>query len=80
MDTNENKNPPSNDNPLKKAAMAAIGAISGAVEKVAEVLGGATSQENIDKMAKKGEGTYDAIKGKSEDIFKRVKDFSAETA
>jgi polyhydroxyalkanoate synthesis regulator phasin len=80
MDTNENKNPPGNDNPLKKAAMAAIGAISGAVEKVADMIGEATSRENIDKMAKKGEGTYESIRGKSEDIFKRVKDFSAETA
>jgi polyhydroxyalkanoate synthesis regulator phasin len=80
MDTNENKNPPGKDNPLKKAAMAAIGAISGAVEKVADMIGEATSQENIDKMAKKGEGTYESIRGKSEDIFKRVKDFSTETA
>lgn len=80
MDTNENKNPPGNVNPLKKAAMAAIGAISGAVEKVADMIGEATSQENIDKMAKKGEGTYENIKGKSEDIFKRVKNFSVEAA
>lgn len=53
MDTNDSKIPPNKDNPFKKAAMAAIGAISGAVEKVAEAIGEATTQENIDKMAKR---------------------------
>lgn len=80
MDTNDSKVPPSEDNPFKKAAMAAIGAISGAVEKVAEAINEATTQENIDKMARKGESTYDAIKVKGEDIFKRVKDFGSDTA
>ncbi len=69
MDANENRNPPGNDHPLKKAAMAAIGAISGAVEKVADAIGEATTQENIDKMARKGE-----------DVFRKVKDFGAGAA
>ena len=79
MDTNDSRVPPSEDNPFKKAAMAAIGAISGAVEKFTEAINDATTQENIDKMARKGESTYDAIKVKGEDIFKRVKEFGSET-
>lgn len=70
---------PQDDNPIKQAAMATFGAITSAVEKVADVIGDAVSKENREKYAKKGEEMFSTIKDKSEDIFHQVKDFSAQT-
>ncbi len=85
MDDQQNKNNQTNqndqnqDHPLKKAAMATIGAISSAVEKVADVIGDVATQENLDKFAKKGEDTYNVIKEKSGEVFTQVKDFGVNT-
>lgn len=88
MDNQENRNNQTNqtnqnekgqDHPLKKAAMATIGAISSAVEKVADVIGDVATKENLDKFAKKGEDTYNVIKEKSGEVFTQVKDFSVST-
>lgn len=73
---NEN-NKPHEDNPVKQAAMATFGALSSAVEKVADVIGDAVSKENVEKYAKKGEETLSSIKDAGEDVFRQVKDFSA---
>lgn len=68
-----------NDHPFKKVAMATFGAISNAVEKVAEVIGEATTKEKIDDYAKKGEESIAAVKEKSGEVFKQVKDLSSQT-
>ncbi|NLC32108.1 MAG: hypothetical protein GX781_02275 [Clostridiales bacterium] len=78
-DHQENKEHKENDNSFKKVAMATFGAISNAVEKVADVIGDATSKENIDKYAKKGEESMAAVKEKSGEVYKQVKDFSEKT-
>ena len=62
MDGQENKTNQNQDNPLKKAAMATIGALSSAVEKVADAIGEVATKENLDKFAKKGEDTFNVIK------------------
>lgn len=82
MDGQENKNtqnPNNEENPLKKAAMATIGALSSAVEKVADAISDVATKENLDKFAKKGEDTFKVIKEKSGDVFTQVKDFSVNT-
>lgn len=75
----DQNNMPPEDNPIKEAAMAALGAISSAVEKVADVIGDAVSKENREKYAKKGEETFSTIKDKSEDLLHQVKDFGTQT-
>lgn len=67
------------DHSFKKVAMATFGAISNAVEKVADVIGEATTKEKIEKYAKKGEESMAAVKEKSGEVFKQVKDFSSQT-
>lgn len=74
----ENK-PKENENSFKKVAMATFGAISNAVEKVADVIGDATSPESLDKYAKKGEDSMASVKEKSGELFKQVKDYSSQT-
>ena len=83
---NRNNATPHNDNEshsgveetLKKAAMATIGTIAGAVEKVGDVLSGVVNKENIDKMAQKGEETYKQVKDFTVDTAHSVKDFTVE--
>lgn len=70
---NEHDNKPAADNPLKKAAMATIGAVTGAVEKVADAIGDLASKENIDRMAKKGEEVFDQVKEFGAQTYEKVK-------
>lgn len=80
MDQKHNENNESReDHPIKHAAMATFGALSSAVEKVADVIGDAVSKENREKYAKKGEETISHIKDTGEDVFRQVKDFSTQT-
>lgn len=74
----QDQHKPQDNNPIKKAAMATFGALSSAVEKVADVIGDAASKENLEKYAKKGEETFGSIKDISEDLFYKVKDLSAD--
>lgn len=73
MNEQDHNKTPAEDNPFKKAAMATIGAVSGAVEKVADAIGDLASKENIDKMAKKGEEVYGQVKEFSAQTIEKVK-------
>lgn len=70
----QNKSSPGQDKPLVKAAMAAIGVVSGAVEKAAGALGELSSKDSIDRMARKGEEVFEQVKGFGARAFKKVKE------
>mgnify|MGYP000951243053 CR=1 FL=1 len=77
MDGQENKNtqnPNNEENPLKKAAMATIGALSSAVEKVADAISAKPAADRTPIS-----DTFKVIKEKSGDVFTQVKDFSVNT-
>lgn len=75
---NENGNGGIEDT-LKKAVMATIGTVAGAVEKVGDVISGVVNKENIDKMAHKGEETFKQVKDFTVDTANTVKDFTVKT-
>ena len=77
---NQENQPQSNaDSPLKKVAMAAFGALSSAAQSIANVIGDASSPENLDKYAKKGEESMAGIKDAGGELVKQVKDFGTQT-
>lgn len=59
---------------IKKAMMATLGTVAGAVEKAADMVSSAVTKENIDKMAEKGEQALQQAKAFGTSAFRQVKE------
>lgn len=63
---------------IKKAMMATLGTVAGAVEKAADVVSSAMTKENIDRMAEKGEQAFEQAKAFGTSALKQVKEMGQE--
>lgn len=77
----ENNRTPENEGgevTLKKAVMATLGTVAGAVEKAADAISSVVSRENIDKMAEKGEQAVKSARDFGTDAIRQVVGFGQE--